>query len=50
LFAYLPGILFGDREEMLQNGQGSLALVSLPGILFGYRKEMLEDGLGVLWP
>jgi hypothetical protein len=40
--------LFGDREEMLEDGHGSLALVSLPGILFGDREEMLEDGLGSL--
>ncbi len=44
----LPGILFGDREEMLEDGHGSLALVSQPGILFGDREEMLENGQGSL--
>jgi hypothetical protein len=34
---------------MLEDGLGSLVLLSLPGILFGDREEMLEDGLGVLW-
>ncbi len=29
---------------MLEDGQGSLTLVSLPGILFGDREEMLGDG------
>jgi hypothetical protein len=34
----LPGILFGDREEMLQNGHGSLAQSCF---------EVVEDEVGI---